>query len=265
MRLTWAGQLHMDHVETMQRNNYRQLTMVYWIVCRYLKQCVCAMCDPDPVFLPEPVPLGMCMGTVSGLCNKTLEILICVSPQSICLPVTERTGHLSYPSDSPTGCTPLLMTYFTEKNHNIWDRGEARGRLLLAKIVGCYIPCSLNLHLMTYFTEKNHNIWDRGEARGRLLLAKIVGCYIPCSLNLHLMTYFTEKNHNIWDRGEARGRLLLAKIVGCYIPCSLNLYGCKNYIYCRHDFSVTFVLVWVRNKNNVIFMKFQNVVSNSAT
>ena len=200
--------------------------MVYWIVCRYLKQCVCAMCDPDPVFLPEPVPLGMCKGTNSGLCNKKVEILICVSPQSICLPVTERTGHLSYSSNSPTGCTPLLMTYFTEKNHNIWDRGEARGRLLLAKIVGCYIPCSLNLHLMTYFTEKNHNIWDRGEARGSLLLAKIVGCYIPCSL---------------------------------------NLYGCKNYIYCRHDFSVTFVLVWVGSKNNVIFMKFQNVVSNSAT
>ena len=38
------------------------------------------------------------------------------------------------------------MTYFTEKNHNIWDRGEARGRLLLAKIVGRYIPSSINLY-----------------------------------------------------------------------------------------------------------------------
>ena len=37
----------------------------------------------------------------------------------------------------------------------------------------------------TSCTEKNHNIWDRGEARGRLLLAKIVGCYIPCSINLY--------------------------------------------------------------------------------
>ena len=27
------------------------------------------------------------------------------------------------------------MTYFTEKNHDIWDCGEARGRLLLAEIV----------------------------------------------------------------------------------------------------------------------------------
>ena len=50
--------------------------------------------------------------------------------------------------------------------------------------------------------------------------------------------------------------LLLAKIVGCYITCSINLYGCIGYIYCRNDFSVTFVLVWVGNKNIVIFMKF---------
>ena len=44
------------------------------------------------------------------------------------------------------GCTPLLMTYFTEENHKICDRGEARGRLLLAKVVGCYIPCSIDLY-----------------------------------------------------------------------------------------------------------------------
>ena len=43
------------------------------------------------------------------------------------------------------GCNPLLMMYFT-KNHNIWDCGEAGGRLLLAKIVGCYIPCLINLY-----------------------------------------------------------------------------------------------------------------------
>ena len=70
---------------------------------------------------------------------------------------------------------------------------------------------------------------------------------------LLLMTYFTEKNHNIWDRSEDRGRLLLAKIVGCYAPCTINLYG---YIYYRNDFSVTFVRVWLGNKDIVIFMKF---------
>ena len=36
-----------------------------------------------------------------------------------------------------TGCTPLLMTNFLEKKHNIWERGEAQGRLLLV-IVGWY-------------------------------------------------------------------------------------------------------------------------------
>ena len=53
-----------------------------------------------------------------------------------------------------------------------------------------------------------------------------------------------------------------AKIVGCYIPCSINLYGCIGYVYCRNDFSVTFVLVWVENRNIVIFTKFgfQNIV-----
>ena len=50
---------------------------------------------------------------------------------------------------------------------------------------------------------------------------------------------------------------LLAKIVGCYIPCSINLCGCKGYVYCRNDFSVTFVLVWVGNRNIVIFTKFR--------
>ena len=49
--------------------------------------------------------------------------------------------------DLSWSCIPLLMAYFTEKNHNIWDRGKARGRLLLAKIVGCYIPCSINLYV----------------------------------------------------------------------------------------------------------------------
>ena len=44
------------------------------------------------------------------------------------------------------GYTPLLITYFTEKDHNIWDSGEARGRLLLAKIVVCSIPYSINLY-----------------------------------------------------------------------------------------------------------------------
>ena len=44
------------------------------------------------------------------------------------------------------GCIPLLVTQFTEKNHSIWDRGETLGRLLLAKIVGCYIPCPINLY-----------------------------------------------------------------------------------------------------------------------
>ena len=38
------------------------------------------------------------------------------------------------------------MTYFTEKNHNIWDRGKTRGKFLLAKIVECYISCSINLY-----------------------------------------------------------------------------------------------------------------------
>ena len=46
--------------------------------------------------------------------------------------------------ESSVGCTPLLMTYFTDKNHNIWTRGESRDRLVLAKIVGCHIPCSIN-------------------------------------------------------------------------------------------------------------------------
>ena len=41
------------------------------------------------------------------------------------------------------GWAPLLMTYFTGMNHNIWDHNEIPGRLLLAKIVGCYIPCSI--------------------------------------------------------------------------------------------------------------------------
>ena len=49
---------------------------------------------------------------------------------------------------------------------------------------------------------------------------------------------------------------MLAKIVGCYIPCSINLYGCIGYVYCRNDFSVTFVLIWVGNRNIVIFTKF---------
>ena len=44
------------------------------------------------------------------------------------------------------GCTTPLMTYFTEKSHDIWDRDETRGRVLLAEIVGCYIPCSINLY-----------------------------------------------------------------------------------------------------------------------
>ena len=48
-------------------------------------------------------------------------------------------------STRAAGCTPLLMMYCTEKYHNIWDRGEARGRLL-AKIVRCYIPCSITLY-----------------------------------------------------------------------------------------------------------------------
>ena len=51
-------------------------------------------------------------------------------------------------------------------------------------------------------------------------------------------------------------QVVVGLIVGCYIPCSINLYGCIGYIYCRNDFSVTFVLVWVGNKNIVIFMKF---------
>ena len=46
------------------------------------------------------------------------------------------------------------------------------------------------------------------------------------------------------------------KIVGCYIPCSINLYGCIGYVHCRNNFSVTFVLVWVGNRNIAIFMKF---------
>ena len=54
------------------------------------------------------------------------------------------------------GCASLLMTYFTEKNHNIWNHGEARGRLLLAKIVGCYIPCSITLYgCMGYICWRN--------------------------------------------------------------------------------------------------------------
>ena len=40
----------------------------------------------------------------------------------------------------------LLMTYFTEKTRNIWDCGEPQDRLLLVKIVGCFIPCTINLH-----------------------------------------------------------------------------------------------------------------------
>ena len=49
---------------------------------------------------------------------------------------------------------------------------------------------------------------------------------------------------------------MLAKIVGCYIPCSINLYGCIGYVYCRNNLPVTFVLVWVGNRNIVIFTKF---------
>ena len=45
---------------------------------------------------------------------------------------------------SAVGCTPLVVTYFTE-NQNIGDCGEAGDRLLLSKIVGCYIPCSITL------------------------------------------------------------------------------------------------------------------------
>ena len=59
-------------------------------------------------------------------------------------PAMSQLGGVQGRSQPAVGCTPLLMTYFTEKNHNIWDRGEARGRLLLVKIVGCFIPCSIN-------------------------------------------------------------------------------------------------------------------------
>ena len=44
------------------------------------------------------------------------------------------------------GCAPQFMTYFTEKNHNSWGRGEARGRLLLGNIVGCCIPRPIDLY-----------------------------------------------------------------------------------------------------------------------
>ena len=40
------------------------------------------------------------------------------------------------------------------------------------------------------------------------------------------------------------------------MSCSINLYGCIGYVYCRNGFSVTCVLVWVGNRNIVIFMKF---------
>ena len=42
------------------------------------------------------------------------------------------------------GCGPILMTYFTGFNHNFWDRGKGLHRLLLDKIVSCYVPRSIH-------------------------------------------------------------------------------------------------------------------------
>ena len=42
------------------------------------------------------------------------------------------------------GCAPILMTSFTGFNHNFWDRGKGLQRLLLDKIVSCYVPRSIH-------------------------------------------------------------------------------------------------------------------------
>ena len=76
----------------------------------------------------------------------------------------------------------------------------------------------------------------------------------PCCTPL-LMTYFTEKNHNIWDRASMV-KLKAGSVVAIFLAQSIFRYDCKSYIYGKNNFSDMFVLVWVGNKNIVIFMKF---------
>ena len=81
------------------------------------------------------------------------------------------------------GCHPQLMTYFTEKNHNIWDCSEAWGRLLLAKIIGCYIPCFLNQWLTPCQTQLGMLTQD-GSTRLYWLKWLIKICMASVQLNV---------------------------------------------------------------------------------
>ena len=58
------------------------------------------------------------------------------------------------------------------------------------------------------------------------------------------------------------------KKVACYMSCPINSHGCIGYICCRNCFPATCVLVWVGNKNVIIFMNSvpkMMVVSNSVS
>ena len=62
-------------------------------------------------------PIGLSPGSW-----QTAHILICIT-------TTTHGAGITGSITTNKGCTPLLMTYFTKKNHNIWDHGEARCRL----------------------------------------------------------------------------------------------------------------------------------------
>ena len=77
----------------------------------------------------------------SGTCNQGTSGYTVGIP-----PIPDRQMKHARPickSSAILGWAPILMAYFTGFNHNCWDRGKGLHRLLLDKIVSCYVPHSI--------------------------------------------------------------------------------------------------------------------------
>ena len=70
-------------------------------------------------------------------------------------------------------------------------------------------------------SSQNHNIWDRGEVRGRLLLAKIVGCCIPCSVNLcgciGYIYCWNDFSNGLWAKNLSNLPQIASRLCGMHI------------------------------------------------
>ena len=80
------------------------------------------------------------------------------------------------------GCTPAHYWWQSSQNHNIWDRGEVRGRLLLAKIVGCCIPCSINLcgciGYIYCWNDFSNGLWAKNLSNLPQIASRLCGMHI---------------------------------------------------------------------------------------